>query len=119
MTTLYKIKSEVYLDKRNECYKKIIVIEPDPNDPAINNIIKKISRNRLSEFEEFSPCCPRPNCFPAVMDPDNTNEFLAINNIEKLFTILIANGYTVDYNLSKLLMKSQVEIPNLICFISK
>jgi len=83
------------------------------------NIIKKVSRNRLSEFEEFSPCCPRSNCFPAVMDPDNTNEFLSIDNIDKLFTILIANLYTIDYNLSKLLMKSQVEIPNLICFIRK
>tara|TARA_B110000008_G_C16715663_1_gene462662 strand:+ start:193 stop:555 length:363 start_codon:yes stop_codon:yes gene_type:complete len=118
-STIYKVKSEVYLDKRNECYKKIIVIEPDPNDPTINNIIKKVSRNRLSEFEEFSPCCPRSNCFPAVMDPDNTNEFLSIDNIDKLFTILIANLYTIDYNLSKLLMKSQVEIPNLICFIRK
>ena len=24
--TIYKIKSEVYLDRQNECYKKIIVI---------------------------------------------------------------------------------------------
>ena len=117
--TIYKVKAEVYLDKRNECYKKIIVIEPDPNDPTINNIIKKISRTRLSEFQEFSPCCPMPNCYPAVMDPTNISEFLSINNIDKLFTILLANGYTIDYNLSKILMKSQVEIPNLICFISK
>jgi hypothetical protein len=53
------------------------------------------------------------------MDPTNITEFLPINNIDKLFTILLANGYTIDYNLSKLLMKSEVEISNLICFISK
>ena len=60
-----------------------------------------------------------PNCYPVIMDPSNTSEFLSINNIDKLFTVLLANGYTIDYNLSKILMKSQVEIPNLICFISK
>lgn len=117
--TIYKIKSEVYLDRQNECYKKIIVIEPDPNDPAINNIIKKISPTKLSDFEGSSACCPRPSCYPAIMDPTNITEFLPINNIDKLFTILLANGYTIDYNLSKLLMKSEVEISNLICFISK
>ena len=117
--TVYKVKSEVYLDRRNECYKKIIVIEPNPNDAALNNIIKIISRPRLSIFQEFSPCCQQPNCFPAVMDPNNTSEFLTVDNIDKLFTILLANGYTIDYNLSKLLMKSNVTIPNLICYIIK
>ena len=119
MTTVYKIKSEVYLDKRNECYRKIIIIEPKPNDPALKNIIKTISRNRLSEFEGFATCCSKSPCINAIMDPNNTNEFLDIDNIEKLFTVLIANLYIIDYNLSKLLMKSQVQIPNLICFISK
>ena len=116
---IYKIKGDVYLDKKNECYKKILVIDPNPNDPTINHIIKTIQRIKLSPFEENSPCCPINNCLAVIMNPDIPTEFLSINNIDKLFTILLANGYTIDYNLSKILMKSQVEIPNLICFISK
>ena len=115
----FKIKSDVYLDKRNECYKKIIVIEPNPNDPTINPIIKTISRTKLSPFEGSSPCCPVNPCLSVILDPDNSLEFLSINNIEKLVSVLIANGYTIDYNLSKILMKSDVRIQNLIFFISK
>ena len=78
----------------------------------------QFKKNLLSEFEQ-------KNNNALTLDYPTLKGSLFItykevdNNIDKLFTILIANLYTIDYNLSKLLMKSQVEIPNLICFIRK
>ncbi len=115
----YKISTEIYLDKRNECYKKILTISPDPNDNSIKYIIKKISRTKLSEFEGFCPCDTKPACFNAILNPDNTSEFLNVENVEQLIDVLILNAYTVDYNLSKLLLKTSTRNSNLICYVKK
>ena len=38
--SFYQIKSEVWLSKYDECYKKIIIISPKPTDPSLIAITK-------------------------------------------------------------------------------
>ena len=35
---MYQLKTEIYLDKHEKCYKKIIIIDPIPNDPIIKKL---------------------------------------------------------------------------------
>ena len=115
---MYQITSEVYLDRFNECYKNILVISPRPKDASLNAITKPISRQKLSPFQEISPCCPLDRCIYAFVHPHNKCELLCVDDIVLLFGYLNANGYTINTNVTKIMQKSDVKIKNLICFIS-
>ena len=77
---MYQITSEVYLDLYNECYKNILVIYPKPKDPSLNAITKPITREKLSPFDDISPCCPRDRCMYAVVHPYNKCELFIHSN---------------------------------------
>tara|TARA_B100001093_G_scaffold339441_2_gene324218 strand:- start:1641 stop:1991 length:351 start_codon:yes stop_codon:yes gene_type:complete len=116
---MYQITSEVYLDLYNECYKNILVIYPKPKDPSLNAITKPITREKLSPFDDISPCCPRDRCMYAVVHPYNKCELLCVNDIALLFSYLNENSYNINTDVTKIMLKSSVQIKNLICFISK
>jgi len=116
---MYQLKAEVYLDKYNECYKKVIVLSPPPKDNALKQITKLVNREKLSPFQERSPCCPEDQCYYIVLNPKNMCEFLCVNQINLLFNYLLSNHYSIDTSVTKIMQDSDVKIKNLICFISK
>ena len=89
---MYEINLITYLDKCN-IYKKIFIISPEPFG-KIKLICKQISPQKLSPFETYNQCTNR--CLFAIMNPNNTNEFLCIeqtdiliNYLEEIFYLLI------------------------------
>ena len=58
---IYKLYKTTYLDKFNKCYKNIITINKNPNDPLLNNVLKQVSRQKLSPFEGFDCCSNQPS----------------------------------------------------------
>jgi len=114
--TIYQIKEDIYLDKFNKCYKNIITINKNPNDAKLNNLLKIIPRQKLSEFDYHCPCENKPHCLITFKNPQNTNEFLQINDIDQIFTILVEAGFKIEYEMTKLLKKKNNK---LICFVSK
>ena len=110
---IYKLYKTTYLDKHDKCYKNIITINKNPNDASLNSQLKQVSRQKLSPFEGFDCCSSEPSCILAFINP-NTNEFLTEENIDHVFSILIDNGYTLEYKMTKLLKDNK-----LICLISK
>lgn len=110
---IYKLYKTTYLDKYDKCYKNIITINKNPNDPLLNSVLKQVSRQRLSQFEGFDCCSTQPSCVLAFIDP-NTNKFLTEEHIDLVFSSLIDNGYTLEYEMTKLLKDNK-----LICLISK
>ena len=117
--SFYQLKSEVLLFKREECYKKVITISPKPTDPSLNSITKLFNKEKLSPFQERSPCCPYDNCLYVVMDPNNKCEVLCVDQIHSLFAYLLKNGFSFNTDLTKIMLESQVQIKNLIAFITK
>ena len=115
---MYQITSEVYLDKFNECYKNIVVISPKPNDASLNSITKPIPREKLSPFQELSPCCPLDRCIYAFLNPNNRCELLCVNDIAILSGFLTTNGFNINTDITKMMQDSDVKITKLICFIS-
>tara|TARA_Y200000002_G_scaffold356523_1_gene338358 strand:- start:447 stop:839 length:393 start_codon:yes stop_codon:yes gene_type:complete len=110
---IFKLYKTTYLDKFNKCYKNIISINKNPNDPSLNNVLKLVSRQKLSPFEGFDCCTNQPSCLVAFIDP-NTKEFLTDENIDQVFSILLDNGYTLEYEMTKL-----IKDVKLVCLISK
>ena len=110
---IYKLYKTTYLDKHDKCYKNIITINKNPNDPSLNSVLKQVSRQKLSSFEGFDCCSNQPSCIFAYID-SNTKEFLTEENVDQVFSILIDNQYTLEYEMTKLLKDNK-----LICLISK
>jgi hypothetical protein len=115
---MYQITSEIYLDKFNKCYKKIIIISPNPTDTTLKSIIKTIPREKLSPYDESHPCC-QTRCLNAFVNPHEKCELLCVDQISILFQYLLANSFIINADITKIMQDSDVKIPNLICFISK
>lgn len=116
---MYILKKEVYLDRYNKCYKHIIVISPQPKGEALLNISKLVNREKLSPFQELSPCCPEDQCYYVILNPKNKCDFLCIDQITLLFNYLFNHGFKIDTSVTKVMQNSSVKIDNLICFITK
>ena len=110
---IYKLYKTTYLDKYDKCYKNIITINKNPNDNGLNNVLKQVSRQKLSPFEGFDCCSTQTSCIMAFIDP-TTREFLTDENVDQVFSILIDNNYILEYEMTKL-----IKDPKLICLISK
>ena len=113
---MYQITSEIYLDKINKCYKKIIIISPNPD--TLKSIIKTIPREKLSPYDESHHCC-QTRCLNAFVNPNEKCELLCVDQISILFQYLLANSFIINTDITKIMQDSDVKIPNLICFISK
>ena len=110
---IYKLYKTTYLDKFDKCYKNIITINKNPNDQLLTSVLKQVSRQKLSPFEGFDCCSTEPSCILAFINP-TTKEFLTEDNIDLVFSVLIDNGYTLEYEMTKLIKDNK-----LICLISK
>ena len=86
-------------------------------DNALKQITKLVNREKLSPFQERSPCCPEDQCYYIVLNPKNTCEFLCVNQINLLFNYLLSNHYSIDTSVTKIMQDSDVKIKNLICFM--
>lgn len=113
----YEIKSEIYLDKFTECYKKIITINRCPNDVSLNKIIRRVKKNKLSIFD-YDCCSEQPHCYNAFVHPE-TRQLLTIDDVDVLFSYVSSVGYTVDYNLTKIIMKNKKKDSDFLFFITK
>jgi hypothetical protein len=52
------------------------------------------------------------------MHPIKTKELLCMNEIADLFSYLTTNGYTIDTEITKIMLQGTEKIDKLICFIS-
>jgi hypothetical protein len=122
-TTIYEIASTLYLDRQdtNKCYKRILTINNMPTDGALKDLVKRVTRSKLSPFQ-VNTCdssYKKSNCIYAIKDPDDTSRLLCIDDITRLFTFLSVNGYTIDIDLTKIILKNERvnAKKDLICFI--
>ncbi len=117
---MYKILSYLYLDPFSKCYRKILTISNNPEDKDISDIIKVISRKKRSPFDYPYPGELNPYCIYAFLNPNNTREFINIENIDILLTYLTSKNYIIDYNFTDLMIKNPNIIDkDLVCYIKK
>lgn len=116
---VYKISSTLYLDTINKCYKRILIIDREPEGP-LRNYTRKLKKNKLSPFDVDS--CQKhysKSCVIAIYDFIDRNKLLTVADIGELFSFLFMNGYVIAERLSKL-VSSNTRLNNkddFICFI--
>lgn len=112
---MYQVNTRPYYDTINQCYKQILEIYPKPCGP-LSKIIKQVSPSPLSPFRQFSDCDPYPRCIYAIMNPENYCDFLRINELPLLLCFLTYNGYQIDNQITKIMMKANTEIKDTLLF---
>jgi len=112
---MYQLSLKPYYNSVNQCYTQLIVIYPKPSG-ALLNIIKQVPPTNLSPFLKYSTCEPQPSCFYAILNPTRKCDFLYIDDLPLLLCFLTENDYKIDYNITKILMKSNTSIQDTLLF---
>lgn len=125
---LYTLHVSPYYDNIKECYKNVITINKRPSG-KLNHLVKQKKITALSPFQQYSPCylssC-NSSCMYIIHDPDDINCILSVEDISKLYTFLLQNGYKIDTDLTNMTtlnpfvnINTSHTIPKkLLCFIS-
>lgn len=123
--------SQPYLDKLNQCYKNIVVVNLPPQGP-LSNLVKKVNFPPLSEFKQSTPCSLLKQCGLALLSLNgycsigcnkNGDNLMVIDEVPDLISFLVSNGYTVDTSITKMFNDSDIRFDTntgnkLICFIT-
>lgn len=119
---LYNISYRPYYDANKQCYRNIITINEMPKGPLVN-LVRRTNPPLISPFIASDPCdCNAgQRCIYAIYDLDN-NHIMCMNDIPKLMSYLMSNGYKIDTSMTKILSKVNLNTntngETLICYVS-
>ena len=109
---MFKVSKEIYLDSFTKCYKNIITISSIPEGD-----IKTIPRKTLSPFKTFDCCDEKSHCDHAFVDYE-TKDFFNIEQVDVVMNILNGLGFSLDFDLTKIMLKNKSS-KNLLFYIIK
>ena len=114
---MYQLSTKSWYDSVCECYRQLIIVSPKPTQPLLG-ITKLLQPSRLSPFKNFSDCDAYPSCFYAILDPNDTtkSKYLTIDELPVLLCFLKSNGYTIDYQMTKIMQKAKTTIGETLLF---
>ena len=91
-----------YYDSINKIYRNIIIIDSKPLD-KLNKFLKQINYKSPSSYTNnyntTNSCCSI-GCIYAFKSLCNESELMCVDEIPKLFNILIENGYNIDTSIT-------------------
>lgn len=111
-----------YYDSINKFYKNIIIMDKKPSD-KLDKFLKKINYKSPSSYSNNyntnNNCCPI-GCIYAFKSICNDTQLMCVDEIPKLFDILIENDYIIDTKITKMMFQSEIKQENkkLLCYIS-
>lgn len=101
---MHKLEKVIILDKHNE-YINAISISPSPEKRALKRITKKYSSNR-----KLSDNANNVGCLELLLDPNDKCEFICPDDVEHLIAYFTKKNITIDYQLTKLMLKSNCDL---------
>ena len=111
-TTMYL---EPYLNPYWKEYQNIITVNRIPNGP-LRPMVRRINQTKMSEFQTPSVFSNDTCLYALTRYPQqsssikDTNYFMTADDIPDVFSYLIANGYTIDTDLTKMMNKSEISM---------
>ena len=109
---IYIISKSTHYDKLNQCYKKILTIDCEPQG-ELKKYIKLLNNSKISPFQENTPCSNYQYCLYVITNINNTTsctgscrDFLDIDRQGDLITFLLKNNYTIETDLTRLLIEN-------------
>lgn len=128
---MYSLSSEVYLDKYDDQYKSILVVESKSisTDISLSSYVRRVN---LYKYDRTNPfryndnvsrnCCAYGfvNIDEGINCNFQSNEYVRTEDLPSLIVFLQTKGYTIDTSLSKVMfMNKNHSNKNFIGFIKK
>lgn len=113
---MYTLESTAYFNHSDNCYSSILTVNSNPDGP-LKEHVRQIKLPDVSQFNNQSYCNDSCDCVYAVLDFNNKCDYLKVDKLSKLIEFLLKNNYTIDYNTTKLLSKSQAYNSKNMIFI--
>lgn len=120
---MYELSKQVYLDKYDNQYKTIIVMQPKPSDGSLDKYVRTVSLYKYDSvnpfrdpnlgIDRFGSCgCYygfRGNieCNGMRLSNGSSNDYVTIEQLPQLLILLNSLGYKIDNSLSKILYQNQ------------
>ena len=104
---IYFISQKIYYDSFLKCYKKILIVDREP-EGELKNKIKLLNNTKLSPFQENTSYKQSCNLY-AIYNINETNSLLDIDNQSKLISFLLNNNYSIETDLTKLLIENNTQ----------
>ena len=108
----FTITIQPFYDQPNQCYKNILMINIEPQGP-LRSLVRRIKLPRLSPYSSINNNCDysNPKCGLAIQNIANTSlkcgrDLMSPNEIPNLISFLLANGYQIDTQITKMLNQS-------------
>lgn len=119
--------SQPYLDRTNQCYKNIVVVNHLPQGP-LREWVTRIQFPKLSEWKRDTPCNPLKQCGWALRSLEDgmcfkCDDLMTVDEIPTLISYITSQGYTIDTHLTEMFHSSDIRFQTntgnkLICFIT-
>lgn len=115
---------EPFLDSYNKTYINILTLSGMPKGP-LENMVTRIHPRALSEYQSSSLSLSR-DCMHALLRYPKSgggsmkNPYMYAEDIPSVLSYLISNGYTIDTQMTNMLLKNSGVIQNrkMICMFS-
>jgi hypothetical protein len=110
----YVLYLEPFLNSYYKEYQNIITIDKVPVGPLLP-FVKHVNQPKLSPFYTVNPMDPIENCTFAVVRYSNRGQslknsdyFLTEKDVPSLLAFVQTSGYTIDYNMTKLIQRAKI-----------
>lgn len=125
MSKSFALFSQPYLDRINQCYKNVVVVNNKPAGP-LGKYVKRTQFPILSPFKQPGLCSQTEKCglvLTSISDNKCCRELMTVDEVPDLISYLMTNGYKVDTSLTKMFNTSDIRFQTnnankLICFVT-
>lgn len=108
---IYKVESIPWYDTHEQCYYNTLTINGKPQG-KLSEYIEKRNRPKLSPFQTqtwSNKCCDENKCpyviYKTPYHQRQRQHPICEDEYDWLLSFLVDNGYTIDYDMTKLIMK--------------
>ena len=97
----------------------LVLTSVDKLNKFLKQINYKSPSSYTNNYNTTNSCCSI-GCIYAFKSLCNESELMCVDEIPKLFNILIENGYNIDTSITDMMFKSEIKQENkrLLCYIS-
>jgi len=105
VATTFLLTSQTFLNRCEEQYRNIITLNLVPNGP-LGKCVVRLQMPRLSHFE----CYNEGERCALALRSFRSFGLMSDDEIPDLFSFLLANGYTIDTNLTNMMNAGPVKL---------
>jgi hypothetical protein len=108
---MYRIGTVVYLNRKTECYDKILTINDNPNG-NLSQITKKIQIPEINNISNYNNCNNSCNSckYVFINNSNSCTDYLTINDLPYLIKFLTDNNYSIDTQITKILKNEEKDL---------